>query len=106
MNNKQEYIPLSGNLTTFTAGVLIGAQWKIANKVYFDWSIFGPQYGFSKGKISGTKTLTLQEQQSLRDELKDLESGQVFVPIWVLVTVSKFIKLYKPLKILGGFFMP
>lgn len=74
VDGSQEIIPLKGNLTTFTTGVLIGAQWRIANKVYFDWSIFGPQYGFSKGKISGTKSLSAEEQKSLREELKDLES--------------------------------
>lgn len=54
-NNITEIIPLSGKLNTFTGGVLLGAQWRIANKVYFDWSIFGPQYGFSSGELAGVK---------------------------------------------------
>jgi hypothetical protein len=74
VNGVKENIPLKGNLTTFTTGVLIGAQWRIANKVYFDWSIFGPHDGFSKGKITGTKTLSAEEQKSLKEELKDLEN--------------------------------
>jgi len=73
VDNTTEYIPLKGNLTTFTGGVLIGAQWRIANKVYFDWSIFGPQYGFSNGKISGKKSLNAEEQQSLKEELDGID---------------------------------
>lgn len=77
--NTTENIPLSGNLNTFTGGVLLGAQWRIANNVYFDWSIFGPQYGFSSGELAGVKTLNAQEQQDLRDELNgiDLPVGKV-----------------------------
>ena len=78
-NNMTEIIPLSGKLNTFTGGVLLGAQWRIANKVYFDWSIFGPQYGFSSGELAGVKTLNAQEQQDLRDELEgiDLPVGKI-----------------------------
>lgn len=71
--NSTEIIPLSGKLNTFTGGVLLGAQWRIANKVYFDWSIFGPQYGFSSGELKGTKTLNAQEQKDLSDELNDID---------------------------------
>lgn len=73
-NNTIEVMPLRGTLNTFTAGVLLGAQWRIANKIYFDWSIFGPQYGFSNGELTGTKSLTVQEQQNLKAELDDINS--------------------------------
>ncbi|MCZ4243268.1 DUF3575 domain-containing protein [Pedobacter punctiformis] len=78
-NNKTEVIPLSGHLNTYTAGVLFGAQWRIANDFYLDWSIFGPQYGISSGKLTGTKTLTIQEQKDLKEELDgiDLPVGKV-----------------------------
>lgn len=74
VQNVEESIPLKGSLNTYTAGVLIGAQWRIAKNVYFDWSIFGPQYGFSDGDISGKKSLTLQEQDELRKEIEKLEN--------------------------------
>lgn len=72
-NNVAEIIPLSGKLNTFTAGVLFGAQWAVAKKVYLDWSIFGPQYGFSNGNLKGTKNLDANEQQALRDELAGID---------------------------------
>lgn len=68
-----ESIPLSGKLNTYTAGVLFGAQWRVANKFYLDWSIFGPQYGISRGNIAGKKALNAQEQKELREELDDID---------------------------------
>lgn len=68
-----EIIPLSGDLTTLTGGLLLGVQWKLNRLFYLDWSIIGPQYGTSKGSISGKKSLTNDEQTALRDELQNLE---------------------------------
>ncbi|MBC7745807.1 MAG: DUF3575 domain-containing protein [Flavobacterium sp.] len=67
-----EVIPLSGNLSTITGGVLLGAQWKLTKLLYLDWSIFGPQYGASNGSISGNRSLSTNEQNALRDELQTL----------------------------------
>jgi len=68
-----ETIPLSGKLDTYTAGVLFGAQWRLAKQFYLDWSIFGPQYGISRGSIAGKKTLTPKEQQDLKRELDEID---------------------------------
>ena len=68
-----ESIPLSGKLNTYTAGVLFGAQWRLAKKFYLDWSIFGPQYGISRGNIAGKKALNAQEQADLKQELDDID---------------------------------
>ena len=72
-NTTSEMIPLSGDLTTLTGGLLLGAQWKLSKLIYLDWSFFGPQYGTSKGNISGKRSLTTEEQDALRDELSTLE---------------------------------
>jgi len=66
-------IPLNGDIKSFTGGLMLGAQWKLSKAVYLDWWILGPNYGSSKGDISGKKTLTASEQQSLRDELDALD---------------------------------
>jgi len=91
-NNRTEMIPLSGKLNTYTAGVLFGAQWEIANKFYLDWSIFGPQYGISRGNLSGTKSLSAQEQQDLKNELDgiDLPVGDVSSTVTVNGAVVDF----------------
>ena len=72
-NGISEVIPLSGNVNSFTGGVLFGAQWKLAKKIHLDWWILGPNYGSTSGSISGQKTLSAQEQQELREQLQDLE---------------------------------
>ncbi|RYG15298.1 MAG: DUF3575 domain-containing protein [Chitinophagaceae bacterium] len=68
-----ELMPLSGKLNTYTAGVLFGAQWRLAKKFYLDWSIFGPQYGISRGNIAGKKALDAQEQADLKEKLDDID---------------------------------
>lgn len=66
-------IPLSGNITSITGGLMIGAQFKLGGRVYLDWWILGPNYGSSNGSLSGKKSMSPSEQQSLRDELNDLD---------------------------------
>lgn len=72
-NNVMESIPMEGELKTLTAGLQIGAQWKLGGRVYLDWWILGPQYGNAKGSLSGKKALTQDEQTELRKELEGLE---------------------------------
>ena len=66
-------IPLKGNVNTFTGGLMLGAQWKLGKNIFLDWWILGANYGSSKGDIAGKKTLTPTEQQSLRNELANLD---------------------------------
>lgn len=66
-------IPLNGNLSTFTGGVLVGAQWKVAKQLHVDWWILGPNYGGNSGSLIGRRPLNEQEQAVLRESLPDLE---------------------------------
>ena len=72
-NTVTQTLPLSGNMTTLTGGVLLGAQWKLSNLIYLDWSILGPQYGGSSGNIVGKRSLSEDEQNALRESLVELE---------------------------------
>ena len=72
-NGITESIPMSGKLTGITGGLMIGAQFKLGNRIYLDWWILGPNYGSSKGSLSGQKNMDAQEQQDLRDELASLD---------------------------------
>lgn len=72
-NTTTQTLPLNGDLSTITGGVLLGAQWKLSNLVYLDWSILGPQYGGSSGNIVGKRNLSAEEQTALRQELQGLE---------------------------------
>ena len=66
-------IPLSGSVNTITGGLMLGAQWKLSKSFYLDWWILGPNYGSSRGDLSGKQKLTASEQESLRNELADLD---------------------------------
>ncbi len=66
-------IPMSGNVKTFTGGILFGSQWKLGKRVSLDWWIFGPNYGSSNGKLTGQTALTPSEQNSLKQEFDKLD---------------------------------
>ncbi len=72
-NGIDKEIPMSGKINTITGGLMLGAQWKLSKKLYLDWWILGPNAGSSKGDISGKIALSLSEQQSLEEELDDLD---------------------------------
>lgn len=72
-NGQTETIPMSGKLTGVTGGLMLGAQFKLGNKISLDWWILGPGYGSSNGSLSGQKTMDAIEQQELRDELAKLD---------------------------------
>lgn len=72
-----EEIPMAGEIKTITGGLLFGAQWKLSRALYLDWFILGPQYGSAKGNIVGTKTLSTEEQDALREELQSLEETDI-----------------------------
>lgn len=63
----------SGGINTFTAGIQLGAQWKISDKVFFDWWIVGPNYGTSKGSFDFAGALNDIEQISLQFELEKIK---------------------------------
>lgn len=66
-------IPMSGKLTGITGGLMIGKQFRMSNKIYIDWWLFGPNYGTSKGTLSGQKTMDAAEQKELSDELASID---------------------------------
>ena len=71
-NGADETIPLSGSTNTISGGLMFGAQWKIGKTLYLDWWIFGPNYGSSKGSLSGTQSLSASEQTSLKSSIDGL----------------------------------
>jgi hypothetical protein len=68
-----QMIPLEGSVHTYTAGLLIGAQWQLSKVLSLDWWILGPNYGASNGHVTGQKALNVYEQQYLRNELENLD---------------------------------
>ena len=71
------WIPLEGNVHSFTGGVMFGAQWRIARHVYLDWWMVGAAYGVASGSLKGTTALTAEEQYGLGYALNELEIPMV-----------------------------
>jgi hypothetical protein len=68
-------IKLGGDLKTQTFGLLLGAQWNLGKHIVLDWWILGPQFGSSRGSITGNTDFTMDAslQQSLRQEMDKVE---------------------------------
>jgi hypothetical protein len=73
--NVQNSIKLSGELTSNTAGLLLGVQRFIGKRIVLDTWIFGPHYGSGKGDFIGTSSrpLTQDEQNGLRNQLNSID---------------------------------
>ncbi|SEB15623.1 DUF3575 domain-containing protein [Pedobacter hartonius] len=69
--NLSETIYFKGGINTYTAGLMIGAQWKLTKLLYLDWWIVGPNYGTAKGDLTGQKTLNALEQAEFKKQLDD-----------------------------------
>lgn len=79
--DREETISLKGDLTTVTAGISAGVNFKLTNNVFLDWRIIGPGYGTSKGSLAGKMALNADEQAGLRDQLDDLKESLNDLPV-------------------------
>ncbi len=68
-------IDLSGNFTSNTGGLLMGAQWALGKSICLDWWILGPHYGQGTGILAGvsSKQLSQSEQDDIRQQLEDID---------------------------------
>jgi Protein of unknown function (DUF3575) len=71
----------SGKLRAYTAGIQLGAQWKLNNSLTLDWWILGPNYGGGSGDVVLVSPLSYTEQVTLKYELEQLKND---VPLNVI----------------------
>lgn len=71
----------TGNINTFTGGLQVGAQYKLAQNIYLDIWLIGPSYGFSSGTLNFNGSLSINEQAILSAEIEDLRNS---LPIYVI----------------------
>lgn len=64
---------INGKFNSITAGLMLGAQWRVGRRIYLDWWILGASYGRAKGKIAAVTMLRPDEEVALYKELKDSE---------------------------------
>lgn len=71
VNGTEEEMPLDGELKTITGGLELGVQFRLGKRIHLNFHA-GPQFGTSNGNFAGTKTLSADEQNELRNQLEDL----------------------------------
>lgn len=59
----------TGNISSFSGGLLVGSQHKLSNKFVLDWWIVGGHFGTSSGSLDFVASLTPQEQANIRETL-------------------------------------
>ena len=79
--DREETISLKGDLTTVTAGISAGINFRLKDNIFLDWRIIGPGYGMSKGNLAGKMALNADEQAGLRDQLGDLKESLNDLPL-------------------------
>ena len=85
-----QFIPrvavFKGSINTFTAGLQVGAQWRLSNKLSFDWWIVGFNYGVNSGDFKYRGALTVDEQTTLDlvklRPMKELLSSVIKIDIY------------------------
>jgi hypothetical protein len=85
-----QFIPkvavFKGRINTFTAGLQVGAQWKLSNKLSLDWWIVGLNYGFNSGDFKYRGILTVDEQITLQEvklrPMKELLSSVTTIDVY------------------------
>lgn len=64
---------MDGKIKSTSAGLMIGYQFQLFKKLALDFQIIGGHYGTSKGDLFFASTLSPFEQQTLRDNLNNLQ---------------------------------
>lgn len=72
-NGQNETVVIDGKINTFSGGIAFGAQWKLSEKFYLDWTIIGPLYGSHNGTLSGNKNLNQEEITEIENALNDFD---------------------------------
>jgi hypothetical protein len=67
----QKTANFTGNISSFSGGLLIGDQFRLSKRLILDFWIIGGHFGGSNGNLSFTASLTPQEQQDIRQTLSN-----------------------------------
>src|SRR5690606_21708729 len=71
-NGTKKPVNLQGRSTSFSAGILFGAQWHFGERIVLDWWILGPQYGshnISMEAMGDFTDLTNSEKKDLEETI-------------------------------------
>lgn len=76
-------VDLDAITRSFTAGVTVGAQWRIGNALYLDWWIIGASYGVGNGQLDAysSNRLPPEWQQAVRSEIESFDIRQLEIRV-------------------------
>lgn len=66
-------LTFSGSLNTVTGGLMIGSTFNLTKCLYLDWWIVGASIGGANGNFTAQTQLSPLEQQSLKNQLDNLD---------------------------------
>jgi hypothetical protein len=72
-NGVDKSIQLAGSVNCLTGGLMFGAQWSLGKVVYLDLHLIGPNFGSCNGSITGSTSLSSDEQSALKSSLDNLK---------------------------------
>jgi len=75
--NRIERVTINGNVDAFSAGLSLGAQWRLSERFYLDCTFIGISYGFASGELSGKRPLNAEEQAEVRKALDEAEIKKI-----------------------------
>jgi hypothetical protein len=80
---EQRRAALDGSISAHSGGLMIGAQWDLGSGFVLDWWIMGGHFGTSSGKVSGTPSVPLSEneQQEIRESIENIEFSDMIKEI-------------------------
>lgn len=61
----------TGNISSFSGGVLLGSQFSLSKNFILDWWILGGHFGSSSGSLNFVASLTPPEQDDIRSTLDE-----------------------------------
>lgn len=73
----------SGEFTSHSAGLMLGAQWNLGKRFVLDWWIIGAHTGSMKGELNGTpdRDLGLEDQQFVMEDISNIDLYDVDVEV-------------------------
>ncbi len=80
-------VSFKGNMTSYGIGLMIGSQFKLAQRLTLDWWILGPYYSATQLSLKANNlSLTTDDQTILRESLESIEFASVKIESEVTAT--------------------
>lgn len=99
VDNEDNTLLMSGNLTSNYGGFSLGAQWLLGQHISLDWWIFGPLFGIENSTLDGSSAylLTAEDKVQIEENFNDLDIPGTSVDVTFPDNYSVHVKMHGPL---------